>query len=97
MRYALRNIIRLKLRSILCFMIIFAIFFLAMFGFLIRLLSEDNREHFYGPLDGSVHVTTEDLKPYIPMKVAVGKWVSTIVVNPLIAALAAGVMQIFAG
>ena len=70
MRYALRNIIRLKLRSILCFMIIFAIFFLAMFGFLIRLLSEDNREHFYGPLDGSVHVTTEDLKPYLNYEAA---------------------------
>jgi len=38
---------------------------------------------------------TEDLKPYIPVKVMIGKWISTIVVNPLIAALVAGVMLWF--
>lgn len=35
---------------------------------------------------------TEDLKPYIPAKVLLGKWISTIVLNPLIAAIVAGVM-----
>ena len=38
---------------------------------------------------------TEDLKPYIPVKIMIGKWISTIVVNPLIAALVAGVMLRF--
>ena len=40
---------------------------------------------------------TEDLKPYIPVKVMVGKWFSTIVLNPLIAALVAGIMQLLVG
>ncbi len=35
---------------------------------------------------------TEDLKPYIPVKTMIVKWMSTIFLNPLIAALAAGVM-----
>ena len=39
---------------------------------------------------------TEDLKPYIPTKVMVGKWVSTILLNPIIALIIAGVMQLFA-
>ena len=38
---------------------------------------------------------TEDLKPYIPVKVMIGKWFSTVVLNPLIAAIVAGVMQLF--
>ena len=38
---------------------------------------------------------TEDLKPYIPVKAMVVKWFSTIVLNPLIAAIVAGVMQLF--
>lgn len=38
---------------------------------------------------------TEDLKPYIPTKVMVFKWISTIVMNPLIAAIVAGIMQLF--
>lgn len=38
---------------------------------------------------------TEDLKPYIPVKVMIGKWFSTVVLNPLIAATVAGVMQLF--
>ena len=37
---------------------------------------------------------TEDLQPYIPVKVFIGKWVGTIVGYPLIAALLAGVMQL---
>ena len=39
---------------------------------------------------------TEDLKPYIPTKVMVSKWVSTILLNPIIALIIAGVMQLFA-
>ena len=38
---------------------------------------------------------TEDLKPYIPTKVMIGKWISTILINPLIAAIVAGVMLLF--
>lgn len=37
---------------------------------------------------------TEDLKPYIPPKVIAGKWFGTIVLNPAIAAIVAGVMQL---
>ncbi len=37
---------------------------------------------------------TEDLKPYIPKKVMLGKWLATIIVNPLIAALLAGVVTV---
>ncbi len=36
---------------------------------------------------------TEDLKPYIPGKVMLGKWAATIVVNPLIAAMLAGIVS----
>ncbi len=35
---------------------------------------------------------TEDLKPYIPTKPMIVKWISTIFMNPLIAAIVAGVM-----
>ena len=38
---------------------------------------------------------TEDLKPYIPKKVMIGKWVSTIVLYPIIALIVAGIMQLF--
>jgi hypothetical protein len=38
---------------------------------------------------------TEDLKPYIPMKPMLVKWFSTIVLNPLIAAIVAGIMCLF--
>jgi len=38
---------------------------------------------------------TEDLKPYIPRKVLIGKWVSTLALNPLIAAVVAGIMTLF--
>lgn len=38
---------------------------------------------------------TEDLKPYIPTKAMVIKWIGTIVLNPIIAAIVAGVMQLF--
>ena len=38
---------------------------------------------------------TEDLKPYIPAKVMVMKWVSTVIINPLIAATVAGIMTLF--
>ena len=36
---------------------------------------------------------TDDLKPYIPTKIMIGKWMSTILMNPLIALIIAGVMQ----
>ncbi len=35
---------------------------------------------------------TEDLKPYIPTKVNLGKWAATLVVNPLMAAILAGLV-----
>ena len=38
---------------------------------------------------------TEDLKPYIPMKTMLGKWVGTLVGYPLIAAVAAGILSLF--
>lgn len=37
----------------------------------------------------------EDLKPYIPMKVMIGKWCGTIFGYPLMAAAIAGVMTLF--
>lgn len=40
---------------------------------------------------------TEDLKPYIPVKVAVKKWVGSIVGFPVIAAVMAGVATLIAG
>ncbi len=38
---------------------------------------------------------TEDLKPYIPPKTMLIKWISTIFLNPIIAAIVAGVIQLF--
>lgn len=38
---------------------------------------------------------TEDLKPYIPRKTLIKKWVITIIGNPLIAAALAGIMLLF--
>ena len=38
---------------------------------------------------------TEDLKPYIPPKTMVMKWLSTILLNPLIAAMVAGILCLF--
>ena len=35
---------------------------------------------------------TEDLKPYIPRKTLIVKWLTTIVGNPIIAAVLAGIM-----
>ena len=37
---------------------------------------------------------TEDLKPYIPTKIMIGKWLSTIILNPAIALIMAGIMQL---
>ena len=37
---------------------------------------------------------TEDLKPYIPVKVQIRKWFGTVVLNPLIAAIVAGVLEL---
>lgn len=47
------------------FAIAFAVLFLSMFGALTVRLCEDNRQRFYGPLDGSVHVTDQDLNPVL--------------------------------
>lgn len=38
---------------------------------------------------------TEDLRPYIPTKVKIGKWLGTLVLFPLIAALMAWVISLF--
>ncbi|MBQ3490248.1 MAG: hypothetical protein IJA86_06640 [Clostridia bacterium] len=70
MRYALRNILRLKTRSFLTFSIAFAILFLSMFGILTVRLCEDNRKRFFGPLDGSVHVTNESYEPFFTYEAA---------------------------
>ena len=37
---------------------------------------------------------TEDLTPYIPVKVQIRKWFATIVLNQLIAAIVAGIMEL---
>lgn len=37
---------------------------------------------------------TEDLKPYIPTKIMISKWLSTIILNPAIALIMAGIMQL---
>ena len=70
MRYALRNILRLKTRSFLTFAIAFAILFLSMLGNLTVRLCEDNRERFFGPLDGSIHVTNESYEPFFTYEAA---------------------------
>ena len=70
MRYALRNILRLKTRSFLTFAIAFAILFLSMFGVLTVRLCEDNRERFFGPLDGAYHVTDSDFMPFLSYEAA---------------------------
>ncbi len=71
MRYAIRNIIRLKGRSFLTFAIAFSVLFLSMVGSLVIALCEDNRNHFYGPLDGSCHVTDDELLPYLSYEAAI--------------------------
>ena len=38
---------------------------------------------------------TEDLKPYIPKKVMMRKWIGTILLNPVIAAIVAGIVHLF--
>ncbi len=40
---------------------------------------------------------TEDLKPYIPKKTMVGKWLATLVMNPVIAAILAGLVNCILG
>ena len=65
MKHVLRNITRLKARSFLTFAIMFSVMFLSMFGNFIIRLCEDNRERFYGPLDGAYHVTDEEYQPFL--------------------------------
>ncbi len=71
MRYAIRNIVRLKGRSFLTFAIAFSVLFLSMVASLVIALCEDNRSHFYGPLDGSCHVTDDEFLPYLSYEAAV--------------------------
>ena len=70
MRYALRNILRLKTRSFLTFAIALAILFLSMFGILTVRLCEDNRKRFFGPLDGAYHITDSAFMPFLSYEVA---------------------------
>ena len=65
LHYAIRNILRLKAKSVICLITFSMIFFLSVFGFFMRALCEDSRARFWGPLDGSVHVTNETLDPYL--------------------------------
>lgn len=65
MRNALRNICRLKTRSILTFSIALSILMMSMLGYFIRTLCEENHMRFYGPLDGSVYVTDENMQAYL--------------------------------
>ncbi len=65
MRYAIRNIWRLRTKSATALLTSLTVLLLCVFGFFMRCLSEDVRERFWGPLDGSVHVTGEFLEPYL--------------------------------
>ncbi len=71
MRYAIRNILRLRGKSLLTLMLSCCILSLCMLGITVRLLCEDNRKRFYGPLDGSVHVTSDSFLPYLTYDAAV--------------------------
>ena len=71
MKYAIRNIGRFKAKSLIALSTFFMVFFLSVFGFFMRALCEDGRERFWGPLDGSVHVTDEALAPYLTYNAAV--------------------------
>ena len=64
MRYAVRNIWRLKGRSFLAFAISFSILLLSMVGVMLVRICEDSKAHFFGPLDGSVHVTDDEFQPF---------------------------------
>ncbi|MBQ9748113.1 MAG: ABC transporter permease [Clostridia bacterium] len=70
MRYALRNLVRLKARSLLTFVIAFSVLLLSMMGAIIFSFCEDNRALFYGPLDGAYHVTNEEGTPYLTYEAA---------------------------
>ncbi len=80
MRYAIRNLIRLKGKSFLTLTIAFLILFLSMFGVFVITICEDSRESFWGPLDGSIHVTDDHLEPFLNYEIAelVGKSTSVI-------------------
>ncbi len=68
--YAIRNLFRLKGKSFLTFTIAFLILFLSMFGVFVVGICEDSRASFWGPLDGSIHVTDEALSPFLNYDVA---------------------------
>lgn len=65
MYYAIRNLWRLKAKSTLALLIVLTVLLFSVFGFFMRCLCEDVRARFWGPLDGSVHVTSDLLSPYL--------------------------------
>jgi hypothetical protein len=65
MYYAIRNLWRLKAKSTLALLIVLTVLLFSVFGFFMRCLCEDVRARFWGPLDGSVHVTSDSLSPYL--------------------------------
>ena len=70
MRYAVRNLGRLKTRNFLTFATALVILFLSMFGILVGSLCTDSRERAYGPLDGTVYVTDEARAPFFSYSAA---------------------------
>jgi ABC-type antimicrobial peptide transport system permease subunit len=61
----------LKVKSLLALLTAFFVLFLSQFGFSMRSISEHVRESFWGPLDGSVHVTDTGLEAYLTYDAAV--------------------------
>ncbi len=70
MRYAVRNIGRLKTRSFLTFAMALIILFLSMFGIMVERLCADSRARFFGALDGSVYVTDDAMEPFLSYQAA---------------------------
>ncbi len=71
MRYAIRNLWRLRAKSATALLTCLTVLILCVFGFFMRCLCEDVRARFWGPLDGSVHVTSDSLAPYLTYAAAV--------------------------
>ncbi len=53
--------------------------------------------YWVGHTNAWVIAGTEDLRPYIPKKTMLGKWLATIIVNPIIAAILAGLVTCIFG
>ncbi|MBR7160900.1 MAG: hypothetical protein IKD07_00655 [Clostridia bacterium] len=71
MYYAIRNICRQKAKSILTLLMAITVLLLSQFGLFMRGLSEAVRARFWGPLDGSVHVTDSGSEAYLTYAAAV--------------------------